>query len=149
VVGVSIAELWTNCFVGPRPRASRLNRSFEVPGQIDPKRAPHPPTRFTSAGTREVFGAAVLRTIPDTEALVRVVKARSTEARPAEARPAEVRPAEVRPAEVRLAEVRLAEVRPADVRLCQVRNNRGLFRPPSVPDADALLEEFEVLWVGH
>jgi hypothetical protein len=44
-------------------------------------------------------------------------------------------------------EVRLAEVRLVEVRLAEVRLNKRLFRPPDVPDVDALPEEFEVLWI--
>ena len=92
--------------------------------------------------------------------------------RPAEVRPAEVRPAEVRPAEVRLDEGRLAEVRFPEVRRVEVcpaegraplrsaplrsaplRSGRecwtGFSTLQSVPDIDALLEELEMLCIGH
>ena len=34
---------------------------------------------------------------------------------------------------------------PAEVRPAEVRSNRWLFRPPSVPNSDALPEAFEML----
>ena len=41
------------------------------------------------------------------------------------------------------------EVRAVEVRFAEVRFNRGLFHPPDIPSIDALLEEIEMLWVGH
>ena len=73
---------------------------------------------------------------------------------PLRSKPAEDRLPEGRSAEVR-AEVRLPKVRnplsfaPRRVRPFEVWTNGGLFCPPSVPNIDALPEEFEMLWVGH
>jgi hypothetical protein len=44
---------------------------------------------------------------------------------------------------------RAIEVRPDEVRPAEVRLNRRLLVPLSVPDIDALSEEFEMLWIGH
>ena len=38
---------------------------------------------------------------------------------------------------------------PAEDRPSEVRNYRGLFRPPLIPDIDALSENFEMLCIGH
>jgi hypothetical protein len=34
-------------------------------------------------------------------------------------------------------------------RLAEVGSGGGFFRPPFIPDINALFEEFEMLWVGH
>jgi hypothetical protein len=60
-----------------------------------------------------------------------------------------VRLDEVRPAEVRPVEIRLGEVLHGEVRAVEVRTNGGLFCPPTIPDIDALQEEFEMLCIGH
>jgi hypothetical protein len=61
----------------------------------------------------------------------------------------EVRPVEFCPDEVRPHEIHVIEVHLSEVRLVEVWTNGRLFQPPSVPDIDPLLEEFEMLWLGH
>ena len=61
----------------------------------------------------------------------------------------EVRPVEFCPDEVRPHEIHVIEVHLSEVCLVEVWTNERLFRPPSVPDIDALPEEFEMLRVGH
>jgi hypothetical protein len=74
---------------------------------------------------------------------------RPAEVRPDEVRLAEVRPLEACPAEVRLAEVRLVEACPNEVRLDEIWPNLTFFLPPCTPGIDALLEDCEVLCIGH